>query len=674
MSVEGLIDRAVENIADGQPVNWDLLDSQANGDDERKQLKMLRILEEIAHLHRSTQDDDVEETFGSTRSVPSESLADSSAGASDELSASLEGGAAGIAAAKAAAGAATAGVSAAALKRMDVWGRFHLLEKVGEGSFGSVYRAWDPQLERQIAIKILHRHLTDDRLRAKLLREGRALAKIRQSNVVSVLEVEEHEGSVGLCMEFVQGQTLEDVLQLQGTFSARETVLVGEDVCRALAAVHNAGFVHRDVKARNVMREQAGRIVLMDFGTGREARALEDASRPDVAGTPLYMAPEVLAGEPASMRSDVYAVGVLLYHLVTSGYPIVAQSIDELRAAHQAHRRRYLSEIRPDLPMPFVRVVERALSEHPQDRYPNAGALLGALGTALGDLHDSRWEAARPLLRAAAAISLVAVLPVLLGFLTSMDYNAILQRTEFANDTVWDWWVWGARAAVAPVVAILVAGFPLVLFAGVRNLLRGASSRVRQFDDSARKRAAAWAKRLSLDDVSVLSSWVFLLSTTALVVTWWYFWPLMAAYAKPVSDATSDQLALLSPANKEHHFAYRKALTLLVLLTTAAWYGVLKVSALRRRRLSGGLAIGSAAVLGLMLVTLVMPFRLLYHNRSEVATWNGSRCYITGERAETTLVFCPGLPARNHAVPRTEVTRGGVVENIFTSFGPAAKP
>jgi hypothetical protein len=469
----------------------------------------------------------------------------------------------------------------------------------------------------------------------------------------------------------VEGQTLEDVLQLQGTFSARETVLVGEDVCRALAAVHNAGFVHRDVKARNVMREQAGRIVLMDFGTGREASALEDPSRPDVAGTPLYMAPEVLAGEPASMRSDVYSVGVLLYHLVTSQYPVVAQSIDDLRKAHKAHRRRYLSELRPDLPMPFVRVVERALSEHPQDRYPNAGALLGSLGTALGDLHDSRWEAARPLLRATAAIALIAVLPVLLGFLTTMGFNAILQRQEFANETVSDWWVWGARAAIAPVMSLLIAGFALALFAGTRNLLRGASSRVRQFDDSVRRRVAALANRLSMDDVSVLSSWVFLLSTTALVVTWWYFWPLMAAFAKTVTAATSDQLALLSPANKEHHFAYRKALTLIVLLTTAAWYGVLKVSALRRQPLKGGLAVGSAAVLGLAIVSLVLPYRLLFQNRFDKVLSNNTPCYITGERAGNLLLFCPDLrPVRNAVVPRTDVQRVGSAENIFTSFDP----
>jgi hypothetical protein len=657
MSVEGLIDRAVENIADGQAVNWDLLDSQARDDEDRKQLKMLRILEGIARLHRSTQDGDGEESFGSSRS----SVA-SSVGSIDDLAEDAE----------------RISASAAAERQqspVDTWGRFHLLEKVGEGSFGSVYRAWDPQLEREIAIKILHRHLTDARLRDKLLREGRALARVRQSNVVSVFAVESNEDRVGLCMEFVQGQTLEDVLQLQGTFSARETVLVGEDVCRALAAVHNAGFVHRDVKARNVMREQAGRIVLMDFGTGREARALEDASRPDVAGTPLYMAPEVLAGEPASMRSDVYSVGVLLYHLVTSEYPIAARSIDELRAAHKAHGRRHLTECRPDLPMPFVRVVERALAEQPQDRYPNAGALLAALGTALGNLHDSRWEAVRPMLAAgAAAISLAVVLPIALGFLTTMGLNAFLLRWEFANaaqETLWDWWVWGARSIVAPVMSLLIASFALALLAGARNLLRGASTRVKQFDESTRRRAAAWAKRLSMDDVSVLSSWVFLLSTVALVVTWWYFWPLMAAFSADASTATSDQLSLLSPAYKEHHFAYRKALTLIVLLTTAAWYGVLKVSALRRQPLKGGLAVGSAAVLGLAIVSLVLPYRLLFQNRFDKVLSNNTPCYITGERAGNLLLFCPDLrPVRNAVVPRTDVQRVGSAENIFTSFDP----
>src|SRR3989442_8704492 len=133
------------------------------------------------------------------------------------------------------------------------------------------------------------------------------------------------------------------------------------------------------------MREEAGRIVLMDFGTGREARALQAAQGRDVGGTPLYMAPEVLDGQPASIQSDVYSVGVLLYYLVTAGYPVHAASMNELRAAHREERRRPLSKARPDLPAPFIRAIERALASDPQDRFQDAGALLDALGSFTGE-------------------------------------------------------------------------------------------------------------------------------------------------------------------------------------------------------------------------------------------------------------------------------------------------
>jgi hypothetical protein len=251
-----------------------------------------------------------------------------------------------------------------------------------------------------------------------------------------------------------------------------------------------------------------------------------------------------------------------------------------------------------------------------------------------------------------------------------MGFNAILRRTEYATETLWDWWVWGARAIVAPVMSLLIASFALVLFSGARHLLRGASSRVRQFDDGVRRRVAAWANRLSMDDVSVLSSWLFLLSTIALVATWSYFWSLMAAFGTPAPTATSDQLALLSPAFREHHNAYRQALTLIVLLTTAGWYGVFKVSALRHQPLKASLAVGGAAVLGLALVSLVLPYRLLYQNRFELATWDNKSCYVMGEKDDKVLLFCPGLePVRNTAVPRTEVVRTGADEGVFTRFG-----
>src|SRR5437773_9795184 len=193
MLVDDVIQRATEDVADGKPVDWDALAARAQSDDERERLNCLRILGAIAVLHRSGEDPIV----GS-----GESLIASTVGAPDA--------------------------------RLDwtgeVWGRYRLVQKVGEGGFGSVYRAWDPELEREVAIKILHRRVADARLREGLLREGRALAKVRDPHVVSVLGVETHEDQIALCMEFVHGQTLEDALQRHGTLNAREAALVGKDV------------------------------------------------------------------------------------------------------------------------------------------------------------------------------------------------------------------------------------------------------------------------------------------------------------------------------------------------------------------------------------------------------------------------------------------------------------
>ncbi len=337
------IDRAIERIADGAPIDWPALESGAQSDADRELLNALRVLGGVADLHRSTTDD----SSGSFDETKEETAERPVGGRADE--------------------------------RSDLWGRYRLLQKVGEGSFGSVYRAWDPELERELAIKILHRRVASAELKRRLLREGRALAKIRHNNVVSVLAVESHEERVGLCMEFVRGETLEAQLRTRLAFSAREAALVGEDVCQALDAVHRAGFVHRDVKARNVMRDPGGRVVLMDFGTGRETERAARTGRVDTAGTPVYMAPEVLAGEAATPRSDVYSVGVLLYHLVTGDYPVEGRTMDDLRDAHREGRRTLLGDRRPDLPLRFIRVVEQALAADPQKRYASATALLEAL-------------------------------------------------------------------------------------------------------------------------------------------------------------------------------------------------------------------------------------------------------------------------------------------------------
>ena len=254
-----------------------------------------------------------------------------------------------------------------------------------------MYRAVDSALQRDVAIKILHERIADDSLRDEILREGRALAKVEHDNVVRVIGIEEHGDRVGLCMDFVQGETLESVMKRTGVFNHREATMVGQDICRALAAVHGAGFIHRDVKPRNVMRQRAGRIVLMDFGAGCQVSRGRDEPV-DVIGTPLYMAPEVLAGDPPSARSDVYSVGVLLYHLVCGKYRSTEMAGTSCFARISPGRRTPLSDWRSDLPLAFVKVVTRAIAQDPEQRFQTAGALLEAL-----DLAPAKRNPLRPL-------------------------------------------------------------------------------------------------------------------------------------------------------------------------------------------------------------------------------------------------------------------------------------
>src|SRR5204862_2087023 len=129
--------------------------------------------------------------------------------------------------------------------------------------------------------------------------EARMLAQVRHPNVVTVYGADRCEGRVGLWMEFIHGQTLEQVVCERGPFGAGEATLIGLDLCRALSAVHRAGLLHRDIKAHNVMREDGGRIVLMDFGTGFDHAVDSEASARGLAGTPLYLAAEILDGVEA---------------------------------------------------------------------------------------------------------------------------------------------------------------------------------------------------------------------------------------------------------------------------------------------------------------------------------------------------------------------------------------
>lgn len=279
------------------------------------------------------------------------------------------------------------------------WGHLQIVELVGQGGFGRVFRAWDATLEREVALKIFQGGPEDDTLHA----EGRLMAKVRHHNVASVYGVGVHNGSAGLWMEFVHGLPLSQILSAQGPLSGQEAASLGKEICRALAAVHKSGLLHRDIKANNVMREEGGRIVLMDFGLGSP---MQRAAKPgaSLSGTPSYMAPELFHDRPATIQSDIYALGVLLFYLVTGDYPYGAGSMTEIVRAQTGGRPKLLHDLRPDLPETFVAALDRAMSVDPAKRYQTAGEFLRALesthishrGSERKPLSTLWWFAAAP--------------------------------------------------------------------------------------------------------------------------------------------------------------------------------------------------------------------------------------------------------------------------------------
>jgi serine/threonine protein kinase/Tfp pilus assembly protein PilF len=331
----GALAELAASVADGDPIDWHNAES-AVPSAERRLIRHLRLVESISTVFRTLP---AEEDDPFARDIPT-----------------------------------PAGPR---------WGRLILLERIGEGVSGEVYRAFDSELHREVALKLLREEGTRGRSRDRVLQEARLLARVRHQHVVHVYGAEEHEGRVGLWMELVRGESLEQIVKRSGPLGAREAAGIGQELCAALAAVHGAGLLHRDLKAQNVLREEGGRIVLMDFGTGEELRA--SGGTPGLVGTPMYLAPEIFQGGAASVQSDVYSLGVLLFHLVTGQFPVHAASLPELEKAHRQRKATRLRDARPDVPASFVRAVERALDPDPRQRYATAGEMEAALGEALKD-------------------------------------------------------------------------------------------------------------------------------------------------------------------------------------------------------------------------------------------------------------------------------------------------
>ncbi|HEY6006502.1 MAG TPA: serine/threonine-protein kinase [Anaeromyxobacter sp.] len=263
-------------------------------------------------------------------------------------------------------------------------GRYRVLSPLGEGGMGTVYLCEHAVLHRRLAVKVLRPDLASDpELVDRFRNEAVAASRIGQENVVDVLDFGTSEdGSLYYVMEALDGRSLGAVIRQDGPFSVGRTLDLLEQICRALAAAHSSGVVHRDVKPDNVLlvrREDGSELAkVIDFGIShnrRQAGAAPITRSGAIIGTPEYMAPEQAAGDPVDRRTDVYAVGVLAFEMLTGELPIAAATPIATLVAHQTRTPDPPSRRRPSVPAEVDALVLRALAKRPEDRFASMEAL-----------------------------------------------------------------------------------------------------------------------------------------------------------------------------------------------------------------------------------------------------------------------------------------------------------
>ncbi len=289
-------------------------------------------------------------------------------------------------------------------------GPYEILEPLGAGGMGVVYRAWDPRLSREVAVKIITTDGTPspDRLR-RFENEARAAAQLSHPNVVTVHDVGTHEGHPYLVLELLEGETLREALR--GSLPPlRQAVSWALEVSRGLAAAHERGIVHRDLKPENVFLTTDDQVKILDFGLAklREPLVSDEADResPTVTkdtspgvllGTVGYMSPEQVKGQTPDPRTDVFALGTVLFEMVTGRRAFGAETAPEILAAILRDEPPSLESIRSGIPAPLETVVRRCLAKRPSDRFSSGRALEAALDTVLPSLEPSRASGARPI-------------------------------------------------------------------------------------------------------------------------------------------------------------------------------------------------------------------------------------------------------------------------------------
>jgi eukaryotic-like serine/threonine-protein kinase len=280
---------------------------------------------------------------------------------------------------------------------------YDLIEQIGAGGMGVVWKAEDTLLRRTVAIKSIARAGTVERF----LQEARAASTLHHPNIITVHDILEQDGELYLVLEFVSGGTLQQALAT-GPMPLKQGLAIARQIAAGLAKAHEAGIVHRDLKPANILFDENGTAKIADFGLAKQKTSDDGAtltSPGQILGTVAYMSPEQAEGKAADVRSDVFALGVLLYEMFGGRHPFGGDSVLSTLHAIITDRPRPLPSLRSEIPVPLVRVIDRCLEKNPQNRFASAAEVSAALER----VRDPRPASANPAWWIAAALVLGAI-------------------------------------------------------------------------------------------------------------------------------------------------------------------------------------------------------------------------------------------------------------------------
>ncbi len=258
-------------------------------------------------------------------------------------------------------------------------GQYQVIDKIGEGGMGAVYKAEDTTLHRLVALKTLSSHLTEDEeARERFIREAQSASSLNHPNITTVHEFIEDGDTRLICMEYVEGKTIRDMVE-SGIVSVRKAIDIITQAAEALEAAHNKGILHRDVKSANIMVNMEGRVKVMDFGLAQLAGKSQLTRTGTTMGTLSYSSPEQISGRTVDKRSEVFSLGVVFYELLTGKLPFMATNEAEILFAIINNEPPKPSTVRDDVPVLVEAVLTRMLEKDPEQRYQNCGEVINDL-------------------------------------------------------------------------------------------------------------------------------------------------------------------------------------------------------------------------------------------------------------------------------------------------------